>query len=620
MKALIFNSGMGSRLGKLTENNPKCLISLGNGESILERQLRILAACGIDEFVITVGPFQEKICERVSYFTNNGCTIHLIENSLYSHTNYIYSMHLARELLVDDDFLILHGDLVFDIGLAKSIIESECASLGTVMLDAPLSKKDFNARISNGYIDEVGVGISGADCVAFQPFYRLSSASMKIWLDVVERYIDAGVKDVYAETAANEVFSSMRIAPFDCSGHVVCEIDTPEDLEYAQSSIRLMDFKQQPVFLASGNLLKLEEGVFNDVPDDGFTLGALFQNVGFAHPLVISGRHFKQFFVKSALDESRIQYSLFDEYSPNPTLEESTAAAQAFFREGCDSLISVGGGSSIDLAKSVKSIVGKSWQEDSSLKTKFRGRLLHMAVPTTAGTGSESTSFAACYVAGRKVSLSDDSLLPDIVVLDPSTLTSLGDYQKKCTVLDALCQAIESYWSVNSCEESRRYSVDAIRSIMANVDLYVAGRETAGKPMMLAANASGKAINLTTTTAAHAMSYKLTTMYGVPHGHAVSMCMPYVWKSLLKWDDPQTQARLKAIAQLVCENESATAEHGLMAFIELRDRLGLSSGVCGDVDDLQELVASVNAERLLNFPKRMSDEELYGIYKAIIGV
>ena len=96
-----------------------------------------------------------------------------------------------------------------------------------------------------------------------------------------------------------------------------------------------------------------------------------------------------------------------------------------------------------------------------------------IAVPTTAGTGSESTCHAVIYYEGEKQSISHTSIIPNYAILEPSVLETLPVYQKKCTMLDALCQAIESWWSVNSTEESKEYSRKAILAIKENWEEYI---------------------------------------------------------------------------------------------------------------------------------------------------
>lgn len=244
MKALIFNSGLGSRLGALTSDRPKGMVELSSGEVIFERQMRILHACGIREFVITTGPYPEQLARVAARYERLGCSVSFVKNPRYEQTNYIYSMYLARELLRDDDILMLHGDLVFDESYARMVIEASCASLGSVNPSLPLPEKDFKARVFDGDVVEVGVHIFDDDCVAFQPFYKLSPASMKLWLDEVVVFCEAGKTDVYAENAANEMFGQMNVSAFSYEGHVVEEVDTPEDLERVSQMIEDFEDKE----------------------------------------------------------------------------------------------------------------------------------------------------------------------------------------------------------------------------------------------------------------------------------------------------------------------------------------------------------------------------------------
>ena len=106
--------------------------------------------------------------------------------------------------------------------------------------------------------------------------------------------------------------------------------------------------------------------------------------------------------------------------------------------------------------------------------------------------------------------------------MEPELLESLPMYQRKATMLDAFCHAAESFWSVNSTEDSQEDAAEAIRLVLKYADSYLANEKDGNAQMLLAANIAGKAINVTQTTAGHAMAYKITTLYGLSHGHAVS--------------------------------------------------------------------------------------------------
>ena len=245
-----------------------------------------------------------------------------------------------------------------------------------------------------------------------------------------------------------------------------------------------------------------------------------------------------------------------------------------------------------------------------------------IAMPTTAGTGSESTPFAVIYLDGVKQSVHHTSILPNVALLDPDVLTGLPVYQKKCTVLDALCQAIESWWSVHSTDESKEYAKVAIDKIVKNIYEYVEeNTEKSRAEIMSAANFAGRAICITATTAPHAMSYKITSNYGFPHGHAVAICLHRVWKYMLENGDRCTDKRGFDYL-LLTFNEIASAlgydspEAAIEGFKVMLSRLEIGDP-CekGDLSSAAEtLAASVNVERLGNNPVSLDHAALYNIY------
>ena len=622
MKALIFNSGLGSRLGKLTADKPKSMIRLSNGESVFHRQLRILSSCGIREFVVTTGPYAGQLLDESEPFRDKGCSITFVSNPAYNETNYIYSMYLAHDFVSDDDIVILHGDLVFDAPYAWKLINSPLPSIGSVNASAPLPDKDFKARIINGEIREVSVSIFDEDCVTFQPFYKLSKESMGIWLKAVEKFVNEGNTGIYAENAANTVFDQMHVTAFSYKGHYVEEIDTPEDLRRVSAGIANKDFAGQHVYELTGKTLSLLEGCTWDDLGKLEDVPGILNVFNSNNPLIVATSHFSSLNISQIIESSDIGYALFTGFSPNPTDKDVDNAVEAYRASGCDSLMSVGGGSAIDIAKCAKQVLampaGTTAQDLSSGNLPYTS-IPHIAIPTTAGTGSESTHFAVCYIDDVKNSVSNPCLIPDAVLLDSSALAGLSRYQKKCCLLDALCQAIESYWSFKSSRDSRAYAKEAILAIMAYWRAYLDGNEQAARKILFAANRAGKAINLTTTTAPHAMSYKLTSLYGIPHGHAVAECMPGCWQYLIDKAGKDTAYRLIEISALMTASTNRSTEDGLDAFRQLYETLEMPCDwKPGNLNDLDELVGAVNVERLSNFPISMERDDIKAIYSGIL--
>lgn len=308
--------------------------------------------------------------------------------------------------------------------------------------------------------------------------------------------------------------------------------------------------------------------------------------------------------VESAISGVGSPLLKFSDFASNPLEESVLKGVDLFTKEACDTLVAVGGGSSIDVAKCIKLYA-------KAPETKL------IAIPTTAGTGSESTRFAVIYAQGKKQSITDDCIVPDFAILEPSVLESLPLYQKKCTMMDALCQGLESWWSVNSTDASRTISCRAVQMILSNWCEYLAsgGTHLSGGVAMEAANLAGQAICITQTTAPHAFSYKLTSMYGLPHGHAVAICLPEIWDFMLanieKCSDPRGAQYLQGVFEEISQLITPEGFRALLAELELT----APSAAEGDI---AILAASVNPIRLANNPVPISQQEAGEIYSRIL--
>ena len=302
---------------------------------------------------------------------------------------------------------------------------------------------------------------------------------------------------------------------------------------------------------------------------------------------------------------------VFSAFHPNPDLTDTEAGIDLFRKEACDGLISVGGGSSIDTAKAIKAGL-KSLNEDDVIHSRLTLDTVcpHIAVPGTAGTGSEATQIAVVYVNGRKVSLNHPELRPDGVILDASLLDSLPMYHKKSCALDALAQGIESWWSRGANDDSRVHAYLAVIGVLDNLKAYLEGDPHAAEEMLDASYQSGKAIQITRTTAAHAMSYMLTKRLGIAHGHACMLTLPTLWEMML--DHEEMLETLKDLS-------------GKMRLGDVRMAPKLLKGILYDLEmavpplpndaTLEELASSVNIERLNNHPVAMTREEVREAYR-----
>lgn len=226
MKALILNSGMGSRMGVLTKEHPKCMTSISDTETILSHQLRQLVKAGVNEVVMTTGLFDEVLvnyCESL----NLPIKYSFVKNPIYNQTNYIYSIYCAREEL-DDDIVLMHGDLVFEDAVLDMTLNSEVSCM-TVSSTLPLPEKDFKAVITDGHIVKVGIEFFDS-AMAAQPLYKLLRKDWKVWLDNIVAFCENDTRKCYAENAFNEVSDRCLIYPLDVKDMLCSEIDNPEDL------------------------------------------------------------------------------------------------------------------------------------------------------------------------------------------------------------------------------------------------------------------------------------------------------------------------------------------------------------------------------------------------------
>ena len=245
MKAVIFNSGLGNRMGDFTKNNHKSMARLKDGETIFHRQLRMLSAEGITDFIITTGPFEDQLKAEAADFPHLNFTF--VRNEIYDQTNYIYSMYLAREFM-NDDLVFLHGDLVFNRKLVHDVLNCADKCCATVNFKKALPEKDFKGRVQDGKVLEVSIHIFDEDCYAFQPFYKMDKATASAWIGKVSQFITEGQNKCYAENALNEIFPALNIRAFSYEDYYIDEIDNLDDHARVTADILAYDEADSKIF------------------------------------------------------------------------------------------------------------------------------------------------------------------------------------------------------------------------------------------------------------------------------------------------------------------------------------------------------------------------------------
>lgn len=334
----------------------------------------------------------------------------------------------------------------------------------------------------------------------------------------------------------------------------------------------------------------------------------IMQEYGVGRLLLVHGKNSYRVcggeaFMKELCELHPMEIKHFTGFSANPKIEEVYVGVKGI--EDCwpQAILAIGGGSAMDVAKLMRYEAQKTY-------------IPLITIPTTSGTGAEATQFSVCYVDGKKESYDKPELLPNYTVLIPELTMGNNRYLTVCTGFDAFAQAIESYWNIHSTPESEQYAekainmlFDALIQFAEDADACMRDYEWRSK-MMQGANLAGKAINITRTTAPHAMSYTITSKFGYPHGHAVALTFPYFAKlniecphALYRGGDYERYAEKMRWLRTKLGMENRNIEESMRSFIQ---ELGIWYNPLQPIDT--EIVAqSVNVARAGNNPHDLSD-------------
>ncbi|MBR5280141.1 MAG: phosphoenolpyruvate mutase [Clostridia bacterium] len=244
MKALILNSGLGHRMGVLTSEHPKCMTEISAKETILSRQLKLLADAGVTDVVMTTGYYNE-ILVNYCHSLNLKLQYTFVNNPIYDQTNYIYSIYCAKEYLRNEDIVLMHGDLVFEASVLDELLafEKSCMKVSST---CALPEKDFKAVVHDGRVEKIGVEFFN-DAMEAQALYKLNSQDWNVWLDKICEYCESNNRKCYAEVAFNEISDQCEIMAYDVGNRLCTEIDTPEDLAVVKT--KLAEVENRTVYM-----------------------------------------------------------------------------------------------------------------------------------------------------------------------------------------------------------------------------------------------------------------------------------------------------------------------------------------------------------------------------------
>ena len=335
--------------------------------------------------------------------------------------------------------------------------------------------------------------------------------------------------------------------------------------------------------------------------------------------------------LEKALKEAGIPYTIYDKTVANPTTVNVREALELYHKEGCDAIIGFGGGSSMDCAKAVGACAVKPNQSLAQMKgiLKVHKKLpLLMAVPTTAGTGSETTLAAVITDADTryKYAINDFPLIPRYAVLDPKVTLSLPPFITATTGIDALTHAVEAYIGNSTTIDTRRDALKAVKLIFENIDIaYEHGDNIQARRNMLHASFyAGCAFTKSYVGYVHAVAHSLGGQYNVPHGLANAILLPLVLREYGSCIDKKLH-RLAIAAGLADKNtpDHEAAELFIQAIEEMKERFG----IVNIVKEIQETdipklahYADKEANPLYPVPKLMDASELEKFYYMLMSL
>ena len=323
-----------------------------------------------------------------------------------------------------------------------------------------------------------------------------------------------------------------------------------------------------------------------------------------------------------------IQVTVFDDTHPNPTTSDIQNASKLYNDNNCQALIGFGGGSSIDCAKAV----GISIAYPGKPMKKFGGILkvqkkipLLVAIPTTAGTGSETTLAAVVVDSDtrHKYAINSFPLIPKFAILDPENTFTLPPHLTSTTGMDALTHAVEAFIGQSTTKQTRRDSLEATKLIFQNIQkAYENGKDPeARKNMLHAAFLAGRAFTVSYVGYVHAVAHSLGGKYNIPHGLANSVLLPIVLEAYGKsvWK----KLKLLGVAAGVCSPEDSP-ENGAKKFIESIKQLNKSMNIPQKLDNIQDKDIPALAKKaakegnpLYPVPKLFTSKQLEKFYNAV---
>lgn len=356
---------------------------------------------------------------------------------------------------------------------------------------------------------------------------------------------------------------------------------------------------QQPVKIRFGNgMISQLDDVLNEIEAEKCVL--------------VSSKSFSEKCNKLMEENEKIK-AVYSSVHPNPLLSDCEKIVELIKANGADTVIALGGGSSIDASKFAAACAySEISPKEHYLSPAFPGKTAKIvAVPTTSGTGSEVTKVAVISHENEKKSIHNPAFMPDICIVDPELTLTVPPKSTMITGIDAFTHAIEAYWSVNHQPLTDLFAVESIRLILANLEnAYKTGDIESRSNMSYASLLAGLAFSVAKTAASHACSFSISAYYHLPHGEACAFTLD----SLMLLNNSE---RLESLSKAVGFENTADFAEKIRYFKKIA---GLASKLSdlGENVDIETLAKEgANHPLMANNPVKLSEKQLYEMYEAL---
>ncbi|MBR2801699.1 MAG: iron-containing alcohol dehydrogenase [Erysipelotrichaceae bacterium] len=313
--------------------------------------------------------------------------------------------------------------------------------------------------------------------------------------------------------------------------------------------------------------------------------------------------------------------AVYGEISPNPDITECQTCVDLLKEINCDFVVALGGGSVLDCAKAAAAIAASDLPVSAYLEGEPvpSEALSLIAVPTTAGTGSEVTSVAVLsdHARGLKKPLAGNALYPSLAIVDPELTVTMPPFTTACTGMDAFCHSLEAYWSIHHQPICDALAVYALKLILQNIRIAYREPENreAREKMAEASLIAGLAFTIPKTTAPHACSYPLTSMFDIAHGEACALTIDWFLRLNAKEDK---EGRLQRLAEELGFTDCKVFAEEI---VSLKKDLGLRRDLKDlgiDEETFERLVQGSTSSNLFNNPVTVTEEHLRQLYRSLL--